>query len=310
MRYSKKISSEKNGLRSSRLNKPQPILITSLLLIAFTCLLPMILVVIVSFSTDASIVEKGFSFFPNGWSTDGYKYVWGFRDQIFRAYGVTFFETFVGTALSLLITALFGYALSRSQFMLNKYITYVLIASMLINGGQVSSYIVNTNLYGLKDNLLVLILPNAVNVFNVIVMRTFVRSNVPDALIEAAKIDGAGEWRTFFQIVFPLLKPVLGSLGFMGAVTRWNEWQTSMLYIENSKLSSLQLVLQRVEQNISYLKSNMGSLTLEELEELKNLPEEPARMALMLCSAGPILFIYPFFQRYFIKGMTVGSVKG
>ncbi len=313
MRYSKKkeMTREQEHFMA-KVRKAQPLLTFFLVLITIICLLPMVLVIIVSFSSKASIDLNGFTFFPTEWSLDGYRYVWTFRERFLSGYMVTIYETVVGTAVAMFISAMFAYGLSRRNFMLNKYVTYLLIASMLISGGSVSTFIVYSNVYGLRNNLLVLILVGLVNVFQITVMRTFIWSTVPDSLIEAAKIDGAGDWRIFIQIVFPLMKPVLGALGFMEAVGHWNQWNTSLLYIDNPNYASLQMILMKIEKNIDYLKQQMamGTITAEEMDMLKNIPEDAARMAMMLCVAGPILFVYPFFQKYFVKGMTVGAVKG
>ena len=274
------------------------------------CLIPVLLVIIVAFSSEASIVEKGFSYFPSEWSLDGFRHVFRMKDQLLRAYGVTIYEAFVGSLLTILITSMFAYVLSQDNFIPNKFLAKFVVFTTLFSGGLFGNYLVNTNLYGLKNNLLVLVLPSCVTAWNVIVMRTFIRSNVPKSIIESAAIDGAGEIYTFFRIVMPIMKPVMASIGFRSAVSHWNEWQTAYLYLDNAKKATLQLVLVRIEDEIDYLRRNLETLSAEEILELQNSPAETARMAILFFSIAPIMFSYPFFQKYFIKGITMGSVKG
>ena len=296
----------------TKVTRGQVVLAVIILLFTILCFLPVALVLVVSFSSDVSIAERGFTFFPSSWSTGAYKYVFSFGGQLIQSYKITIFETVVGTLLTLLLTSMFAYALSRKDFMLRGPLAVYLLITMLFSGGMLGGYLINANVYHLRNNLLVLVVPGCVSTMNCIVMRTFINSNVPDSLIEAAKIDGAGEVYTFFKIVMPIMAPVLASIGFMCAVGHWNEWQTSMLYIDDSNKATLQLMLMRVEKNIEFLKmrESMGNLSEVELKELDRVPSMATRMALLFCTLGPILVIYPFFQKFFIRGMTIGSVKG
>ncbi len=288
----------------------QILLMIILGLFALLCLLPMLLIVVVSFSSEASISSKGFSFFPEEWSLKAFGYVAAFSNQLIQSYMVTIYETFVGTAITLVLTSMFAYTLSRRDFMLRKALAVYLLITMLFSGGLLSSYLVNTNIWGMRNNLLVLVIPGAVGAMNCIIMRTFIQTNVPDSLIESAKIDGASEYRLFFSIVMPIMLPVLAAIGFMAAVGHWNEWQTAFLYIDNPKYATLQLMLIRIEKSLSFLQERLDSLSAEELELLANAPSETARMAILLCTLGPVMIAYPFFQKYFVKGITIGSVKG
>ena len=288
----------------------QILLMIILGLFALLCLLPMLLIVVVSFSSEASISAKGFSFFPQEWSLSAFHYVAAFSNQLIQSYMVTIYETFVGTAITLVLTSMFAYTLSRRDFMLRKALAVYLLITMLFSGGLLSSYLVNTNIWGMRNNLLVLVIPGAVGAMNCIIMRTFIQTNVPDSLIESAKIDGASEYRLFFSIVMPIMLPVMAAIGFMAAVGHWNEWQTAFLYIDNPKYATLQLMLIRIEKSLSFLQERLDSLTAEELELLANAPSETARMAILLCTLGPVMIAYPFFQKYFVKGITIGSVKG
>lgn len=300
----------KTNANNEKLKMGQLILRIVIGIMTVISLIPVLLVIIVAFSSEASIAEKGFSYFPNAWSLAGFRYVLKMSDQLIRAYGITIWETVMGSLLTVVVTGMFAYVLSQDNFRLNRFLSKYVVFTMLFSGGLFGSYLVNTNFYGLKNNLLVLILPGCVNAWNTMVMRTFIRSNVPKSVIESAAIDGAGEIYTFFKIVTPIMKPVIASIGFRSAVSHWNEWQTAFLYLDESKKSTLQLVLIRIEDNIDYLMRNMGSLTAEEVRELQNMPSETARMAILFFSIAPIMFAYPFFQKYFIKGITVGSVKG
>lgn len=297
-------------MRKINLKKHQPVLKLVLSLLTASCLYPLLLIIIVSFSSEKSVSEKGFSLFPSGWSLDGWRYVIEYAGQLVQSYKITLYEVFVGTALSLLLTSMFAYALSRKTWMLRGFLTKFLLVTMLFNGGMVSSYIVNSSYYHMRNNLLILILPGAVGAYNVFVMRTFMNSNVPEALVEAAKIDGASEFCLFFRIILPLMVPCLAALGFMESVGHWNEWQTAMLYMDDPDKTTLQLLLIRIENSLEYLTNNLEMLSVEEMVKLRNAPNESMRMAILCITMGPILIAYPFFQRFFIKGITVGSVKG
>ena len=277
---------------------------------AIICLLPVLLVIIVSFSSDESINVKGFSFLPVEWSLKAWEYVLGFGRQLVVSYGVTIFITVAGTAFGLVVMAMFAYTLSRRCFELRKHLSILMLITMLFSGGQLATYIVETTFYGLKNSLWALILPG-IGAMNIIILRTYIQSNVSDALVESAKIDGAGEFRTFWMVEFPMMKPVLASVGFRLAVNCWNEWQKAYMYITSDSRTPLQLLLIRIEKNIDYLLKNQGEIPPEVYMELLNsVPRESGRMAVLLVSLGPIMVAYPFFQKYFVKGLTVGAVKG
>ncbi len=293
-------------------SRGQYVLAVILGLFTLFCLLPVLLVVVVSFSSEASVAAKGFSFFPTEWSVKAYDYVFKFGRQLLVSYGVTTFVAVFGTLLSLWLTSMFAYSLSRKNFNWRNGLSVYLLITMLFSGGTLGGYLINTNVFHLKNTLWVLILPGCITTMNVIVMRTFINTNVPDSLVEAAKIDGASDYRLFFVIVIPIMAPVLAALGFMTAIGHWNQWMTSYLYITKSELTTLQHMLMKIEKNLDFLKEQLaqGQLSPEQVEEFKNAPSETARMAMLFCTLGPVLVVYPFFQRYFIKGMTVGAVKG
>ena len=286
----------------------QYVLLIIFAICAAVSLLPICLVVIASFTIEASLTRHGFSFFPEEWSLDSWKYVLGYGTQLIVSYGVTIYITVVGTFLSLLVISMLAYTLARDQFVLKNALTVMLVTTMLFKGGQLSEYMVNTTVYHLRDTLLVLTLPT-VTAMNVIIMRTYIKSNITDSLIESAKIDGAGEFRIYARIAMPLMKPVLASVGFMLAIGYWNEWQKAFMYISSKSKTPLQLLLIRLEKTIEAMNNpDLPTSVLAEMVEV--LPAEGARMALLLMVLGPIMVAYPFFQKYFVKGLTIGSVKG
>lgn len=279
-------------------------------LYALVCFLPVVLVVVASFTSDDYIQKHGFTFFPAELSLSAWEYVAGYGEQLLMSYGVTIFVTVAGTALSLIIMSMFSYALSRKSFQLRNFLAMFMLFTMLFSGGRLSSYIIETSVYGLRDSLLALIFPG-ITAMNIIIMRTYIQTNISDSLVESAKLDGAGELRTFWQIVFPMMKPTVASVGFMQAVTYWNDWQKAFMYISSAKKTPLQLLLIRIEKNITFLLENQADIPASEYAELmKSLPQESGRMAILLTAIGPIAIAYPFFQKYFIKGLTVGAVKG
>lgn len=297
-------------MEKKRVGIGQKILLLILSLCTLICLMPMLLVIIISFTDDAGITVNGFSYFPEKLSLKGYEYVLGYGTQIIDSYKVTVFITVIGTVLALLVMSMFAYALSRKSFLIRKYLAVFMLIPMFFSGGQLASYMINTTVYGLKDSLAVLILPMCVSTMNIIILRTYIQNNVPDSLIEAAKIDGAGDFRIYWQIVLPIMPPVLAAIGFMVAVGYWNEWQGALIYIESSSKTPLQLLLVRIENNINFLLTakNMGSTEMAAI--MKEIPQESGRMAILMTVLGPIMILYPFFQKYFVKGITVGSVKG
>lgn len=281
-----------------------------LLLYTLFCLLPVVLVFVAAFSDEKSITQNGFSFWPEKWSMAGMNSVLKYGNKLFASYGVTIFITVGGTALGLLVMSMFAYSISRKEFRLSKFLSVYLLIPMLFQGGQLAGYVVFTSMYGLKDSLWLLILPLCVTTMNVIILRTYIANSIPAELMEAAKIDGAGEYRTFFQITLPLLKPSLAAVGFMMATAYWNDWQNALLYITSDNKKPLQLLLVNIQKSIEFLLSagNVPSSVLAAMGG--TIPQYSATMATVVVVIAPIMVVYPFFQKYFIKGLTVGSVKG
>jgi putative aldouronate transport system permease protein len=228
---------------------------------------------------------------------------------VVRAYGVTMFVTVVGSTVSLIITALYAYPISRKDFKYRKAFTFIVFLTMLFNGGLVPWYMVYVNVLHINDTIMALILPYLVTPLYVLIMRTFFMTTIPDGIIEAAKIDGAGELQTFIKIVLPLSKPVLATIGLFNTLTYWNDWYAPLLFINNEKLFSLQYLMYRVDKAIMYLSNNAGSIN-NATQIMANLPSQTARMAMAVIAIGPIILAYPFFQKYFVEGLTIGSIKG
>ena len=281
-----------------------------LLLYTLFCALPILLVFIAAFTDEKAITQNGFSYFPEKWSLDGINSVLRYGRQLLVSYGVTIFITIAGTLVGLLIMSMFAYAISRPDFRLSRFLSIYLLIPMLFSGGQLSCYIIFTTYYNLKDSLLLLILPLCVTTMNVIILRTYIANSIPAELMEAAKIDGAGEYRTFFQITLPLLKPSLAAVGFMMATTYWNDWQNALLYIKSDSKKPLQLLLVNIQKSIEFLLNNSNVPASARAAMGGTIPQYSATMATVIVVIGPIMVVYPFFQKYFIKGLTVGSVKG
>lgn len=312
MRYSKggrKMSSIK-AKRRKKAGAGQYILSTILLFYTIFCAMPILLVFIGAVTDEKTLATEGFSYFPSKFSLDGVSSVLRYGKQLFVSYGVTIFVTVAGTALGLFVMSMLAYSLSRRDFRMRSFLSIYILIPMLFSGGQLSSYIIYTSTYHLKDNLLLLILPLSVSTMNIIILRTYVQSSIPEELIDSARIDGAGEYRTFFQIVFPLMKPAMAAVGFMMATAFWNDWQNALLFITSDNKKPLQLLLVNIQKSIETLLSNKNIPTAVLAKMQGMVPQNSATMATVIVVIGPIMIAYPFFQKYFIKGLTVGSVKG
>ena len=273
-------------------------------------IIPILSVVSISL-TDESVLESvGYSLIPKEISTLAYTYIFANPQQIIDGYAVTIFVSAVGTVLSLLVTTSVAYALSRDTFVYRKGITYYLFFTMLFSGGLVPSYILNTQYLGLGNSIWVYIIPSILNAWNIVVVRTFMQG-IPSALVESAKIDGASEYCIYWRIILPLSKPVIATIGLLTLLGKWNMWQESMLYIRNTRLYTLQYLLQRMLLDAQFAQqmSNImpGAVSMTEAVEV---PSESMRFAMCVLAAGPMLVVFPFFQKYFSKGLTVGAVKG
>lgn len=284
--------------------------IISVLLGIFTlmCVFPFIYVIIISFTSEESIVRNGFQIIPEAWSTDAYHYLWSMKDQLFRSYGVTIFITIVGTIISVLMITFYSYAISRPQFKYRRQFTFLAFFTMLFGGGLVPTYIVMTQFLHLKNTIWALILPLAMNAFYIIIMRTFFLKSVPESILESARIDGASEWRIFFQIIFPLSLPGIATIALFSTLGYWNDWFTALLYIDEPSLVPLQSLLMKIEANLEFMRQNV-EVGLMQQSLFDTLPQDSAKMAMVVIATLPIAVSYPFFQKYFISGLTIGGVK-
>lgn len=280
-------------------------------LFSVCCIIPFLFVIIISFSSEASIREIGYSFFPTAWSTDAYRYAFDKLPQIWRSYFNSIFITVVGTLLSTAMCAMYSYALYRPDFKFRGFFNFLSFFTMIFGGGLVPTYIVSKQLLGLSENYAALIAPLLVSPFNIIVMRTFFKSSVPMELIEAATIDGSGEYSTLLRIVVPIAKPGIATIALLNALAYWNDWFNSLLYIRQQKvLQPLQALLMELQNNVDYLNRMAGQLGTAAINEAAKLPTQSLRMVLVVLIVVPIACAYPFFQRYIVSGLAIGSVKG
>ena len=274
-------------------------------LVAIICLLPFIMLISGSFSSEQAIRFTGYGLLPKEFTLEAYRIVFKYPEKIARAYGVSIFITVTGTVLGLFITTMAAYVISRKDFKYRNVISFFFYYTTLFNGGMVSTYIFYIQYLHLKDNLLALILPGMVNIFYLLIMRSFVAA-VPIALVESAKIDGAGEFRTFLQIVLPLLKSGLATIGLFMALGYWNDWYNAMLYMNSSEKYPLQYMLYDLLQQTQALARIASQAGIR----VESLPSNTLKLAMAVVATGPIILLYPFVQKYFVKGVTIGSVKG
>ncbi|MDQ3250346.1 MAG: carbohydrate ABC transporter permease [Chloroflexota bacterium] len=275
------------------------------LLLALTglaCIIPMLLVVSVSLSDERAIARQGYSLLPRGFTPHAYTYILQQPQQILQAYGVTILITTLGTLAGLLVCALLGYALSRKDYKFRMVLSFYVFFTLLFSGGIVPFYILMTRYLGLKDNILALILPYLVTAWYVLILRTSF-AQLPVELLDAARIDGAGEWRIFFQIVLPLSKPVLATVSLFFILRFWNDWLLALLFINTGTLYPLQYLLYVLMANINFLASNPNTTGVP-------IPAQSARMAMAVLAFGPALFAFLLLQKYFVRGITIGGLKG
>lgn len=280
------------------------------IVLVLIAVIPVLFIIMISVTKESSINQYGYQMIPMEFSSEGYSFLLKQSETILRALGVSVLVTVLGTVIGVFLTTTLGYVLSRPQYKMKKLLTWMVFIPMVFNGGLVSTYFIVGNFLGLKDTVWALMLPLALSSFNVVISKTFFRTTVPDALIESAKIDGAAQLRIYFRIVLPISLPVLATIGLFLCFGYWNDWYQSLLYINDSKLFSLQALLNQIMGQIDYLSRNAASLGVSMAELSKNMPKESARMAIAIVIVLPIAFAYPFFQKYFISGLTVGAVKG
>ena len=270
---------------------------------------PFLLLISSSLSSEAALAQYGYGFWPKEFSLNAYTYLFKSSMKIAKGYGITLIVTLVGTTLSVLITTMFAYPLSRKELPFRYGFSFFVFFTMLFNGGLVPSYMMWTQTFHIKNTIWALIMPNLLlNAFYVIMMRSFFTASIPDALIEAARIDGAGEYKILARVVIPLSKPMMATISLMVGLGYWNDWTNSLYYITDEGLFSIQAILNTIITNIQFLTSGQSSAT--SAVDVSKLPSVSIRMAIAVIGVLPILCIYPFFQKYFVKGIVVGGVKG
>ena len=282
-----------------------------LVVLCVVVVVPFLLVVSISFTSAKDIVYEGYRFFPKEWTLDAYDAIARMAASVGRSYLMTIFYTVVTTFLSLFIMSMLAFVLARKDFRHRRLISFLIYFTTLFSGGMVPSYVLNTRYLHLNDTIWIFILPFLVSAFDVIILRTFIQTTIPDSLFESAKLDGANDFQIYWHFVLPLSKAGLATVGLFKVVERWNDWFTGILYIENPKLVPIMTLLQKIQNSIEYLKTNSElASSVEGMALLKSLPSESCRMAISVLSVLPLLIMYPFFQKYFVKGLTLGSVKG
>ena len=279
------------------------------IMLSALCIFPIVFVFSISISSENSIQKYGYQLMPAELSGAAYQFLWNERSTILHATFISVLVTGLGILISVMLTTTMGYVLSRRTYKLKGLYTWIVFIPMIFNGGMLAGYVVNTNILHLRDTIWALILPLAVSSFNIVICKTFFRTTIPDSIVESAKIDGAGQLRIFGQIVLPISKPILATIGLFAAFGYWNDWFQASLYISDKDLQSLQSMLNNIQNNIEYIANNpYGGLSLQQYKA--SMPTESVRMAIAIIIIIPIACVYPFFQKYFISGLTIGSVKG
>lgn len=277
--------------------------------IAVFTIFPMILLAVASFTDETTLIRNGYSIFPEKLSLDAYVYMRNQFGMIGRSYYVTFITTLVGTVVSMALTSSLAYPMARSTFKYRNLLAFFVYFTMLFNGGIVPSYIMWTSYFKIKNTMAALIVPNLLmSAFNVMLVRNYYKNSIPEALYEAAQLDGANELETFLLVAFPLSGPVLSTVALFVALTYWNSWTNALYYVTDPQLFGIQNLLMRIMRNIEYVRSGASDMAAE--GQIVTLPGNSIRMALALIGILPIVVVYPFVQKYFIKGVIVGAVKG
>lgn len=279
-------------------------------LLALICLVPFLMVLSGSFSSEAAITANGFSLLPQDFSLEAYKTVFKEPVVVIRAYATTIILTVVGTGIGLLVQTMTAYVLSRKDFEWRNGFSFFFYFTTLFSGGLVPTFILYTQTLNLQDSYFALLLPLVFSVYNLLVMKSYITA-IPDSLVESARIDGCGEVRTLFQIVFPLIKPALATVGLFIALAYWNDWYNAMLYIKSDTKYPLQYFLYQQVNNIETYKKLISSNAISgAVVSSMSLPTQTLKMALTIVVTGPIILAFPFVQKYFVQGITIGAVKG
>ena len=276
---------------------------------SFSCIFPFLFVIIISLTDEQTLAMEGFRLLPSQFSTAAYEYIFESGSELLSSFGLTLLVTVLGTLMSLALVTTYAYALSRRNFEFRGFFSFLAFFTMLFSGGMVPGYIVMTQFLHLQNTIWSLIFPLSLSAFSIIVMRTFFQTTVPDEIIESAKIDGAGEFLTFVRIVLPVSLPGIATIGLFSSLGYWNDWFNALLYYNDPQSTPpLQFMLMQIEKNMDFLTKNAQNIG--SFDAAAGLPTETVRMAMVVLATLPIVMAYPFFQRYFVQGLTVGSVKG
>lgn len=278
------------------------------IVLSLVFIIPIISIISISLTNENDILEFGYKIIPRSIDTIAYEYVFKNPKQIIDSYKVTTLISVVGTVFSTLFMLMCSYTLARKGFRYKRILSFYLFFTLLFNGGLIPSYILTAKYLNLRDTIWVLILSGLVNVWYIFILRTFIQG-IPESIIESALIDGASEYRIFSALIIPLSTPAIATIGLLNLFGYWNNWMTALLYIQNKELYPLQYLLQKIMMDIQAVLANMDKMPRQVIEDM-NVPSETTRMALAVVAAGPMLIIMPFFQKYFVRGMTVGSIKG
>ncbi|HHV10801.1 MAG TPA: carbohydrate ABC transporter permease [Clostridiales bacterium] len=281
-----------------------------LIILSILAVVPMILLLTSSFTDNTTLIRNGYSFFPAKWSIENYRYILINGSKIFKAYGVSITLTAAGTLLGTTMTMLLGYGLSKTDLPGRKVITFLLVFTLLFNGGLVPTYMVYTNILHVKNTFFGLLLPNLLmNGFNVMLVKSYFFTGVPNEILEAAEIDGANEVLKFTRIALPMAVPIIATIALFTGMAYWNDWNNGYVYISTkTDLFSIQNLLNRMQQNLQFLLSNKSLSGAS--QGAVDIPSEGIRMAISVIGMIPVLLVYPWIQRFFIKGITLGGVKG
>ena len=282
-----------------------------LIVFSLLALMPMILMFTSSLTDNSELIASGYTYFPKKWSVYAYEYIFSTGNSVVHAYGISLILTLLGTVLALTITTLLAYAISKKDMPGRKVLTFLIVFSMLFNGGLVPTYIIYTNLLGIKNSFWALLVPGLLmNGFNVMLMKSYFVSSIPEEILDAAYIDGASETRTFLSVVIPLSKPILATIALFAGIAYWNDWMNGYIYLtKRTDLYSVQNLLNRMMQNIQFLSQSSSNVQNANVG-LSAIPMASVRMAMAVVGILPIIIIYPFVQKYFVKGITLGGVKG
>ena len=275
-----------------------------LITLSIIIIAPFLLLIISSFTEEATAIRDGYSFFPKEWSLEAYRYILSNFHTFGKAYLITGTVTVSGVIISLAITSLAGYVLSRPDLPGKKVLTFYIVFTMLFNGGLVSTYLWYVSVFHIKNTYLALLIPNLLcNAFSIMMVKTYYKTSLPEELVEAARIDGASEFGIFFRIVLSLSKPIFATVALIVGLAYWNDWQNGLYYLDNTDMHGIQNVLNDMNSNAKYLVEFAQGAGAKP-------PTNTVRMAIAVTGILPVLLIYPFFQSYFVKGITSGSVKG